>query len=51
VKYRIYFGKPIQFEGDSNEEDGAIEERVDIVKDALDSLLQRGLDERTGIFT
>ena len=51
VKYRIYFGKPIHFEGDSNEEDAAIQERVDVVKDALDSLLQRGLDERTGIFT
>jgi 1-acyl-sn-glycerol-3-phosphate acyltransferase len=51
VKYRIYFGQPLHFDGDSNEEDHAIHERVETVKDALDSLLQRGLDERTGIFT
>jgi 1-acyl-sn-glycerol-3-phosphate acyltransferase len=51
VKYRIYFGEPLRFDGDSNEEDQAIGQRVDIVKDALDDLLQRGLDERTGIFT
>jgi hypothetical protein len=41
----------LRFDGDSNEEDQAIGQRVDIVKDALDDLLQRGLDERTGIFT
>jgi len=51
VKYRIYFGEPLHFEGDSGEEDAAIQERVDVVRDALDDLLQRGLAERTGIFT
>ena len=51
VKYRMYFGKPLQFEGEGNESDAAIEERVEVVKETLDGLLQRGLRERTGIFT
>ena len=27
VKYRIYFGEPLTFEGDPDDEDGVIEER------------------------
>jgi len=51
VKYRIYFGKPLQFEGDSGEEDDAIQRRVDVVKKALSDLLAQGLRERPGIFS
>ena len=29
VKYRIYFGEPIRFDGDADEDDAAIEQRVD----------------------
>jgi 1-acyl-sn-glycerol-3-phosphate acyltransferase len=50
VKYRIYFGKPLCFEGDSTEEDDAIQQRVDVVKKALSDLLARGLRERSGVF-
>jgi len=51
VKYRIHFGEPLHFEGDGNEEDDAIQERVDVVKAALAGLLQKGVAERSGIFT
>lgn len=51
VKYRIYFGEPILFEGDPDDEDRAIRERVDVVTTAIRALLERGLSERTGIFT
>jgi 1-acyl-sn-glycerol-3-phosphate acyltransferase len=51
VKYRMYFGEPLRFDGEANEEDAAIQRHVDVVKDAVHDLLQRGLDERTGIFT
>jgi len=51
TKYRIHFGEPLYFEGDSNEEDDAIQERVDVVKGAMAELLARGRAERTGIFT
>jgi 1-acyl-sn-glycerol-3-phosphate acyltransferase len=50
VKYRIYFGEPILFDGDADEEDAAIEQRVDTVKAEITALLQRGLSERSGIF-
>ena len=50
MKYRIYFGKPLYFDGDSSEEDDAIQRRVDVVKKALSDLLARGLRERPGVF-
>jgi 1-acyl-sn-glycerol-3-phosphate acyltransferase len=50
VKYRIYFGDVLRFEGSPTEEDSAIQEKVDVVRDAIHGLLQRGRDERKGIF-
>jgi len=50
TKYRIYFGEPMHFEGDAGDEDAAIEEKVQAVKDSMAGLLARGLEERTGIF-
>jgi len=50
VKYRIYFGEPISFEGSADEEDAAIEERVDVVKREITAMLERGVAERSGIF-
>ena len=51
VKYRIYFGEPITFEGSPDDEDRVISERVEQVKLAIDDLIQRGLSERKGIFS
>jgi len=51
TKYRIYFGEPLRFEGDPDEEDSAIEDRVEQVKGSITDLLDRGLRERKGIFT
>ena len=50
VKNRIYFGEPLEFEGDSNDEDAAIEARVAEVRRAIEALLARGLRERRGVF-
>jgi len=50
TRYHILFGEPVQFTGDANDEDGAIEEKVDVVKAAVDELLRRGLEGRNGIF-
>jgi 1-acyl-sn-glycerol-3-phosphate acyltransferase len=50
VKYRIHFGEPLRFDGDSNEDDASVEQRVEVVRGAVDALLRRGLRERTGIF-
>lgn len=51
VKYRLYFGEPLLFEGDAHDDDRVIEARVEQVKQALSALLERGRRERTGIFT
>jgi 1-acyl-sn-glycerol-3-phosphate acyltransferase len=50
VKYRMYFGEPLHFEGDPSEDDRHIQERVDIVKAAIMAGFERGLSERGGIF-
>jgi len=51
VKYRIYFGEPQQFEGESSDEDAVIEAKVDEVKVRIGGLLARGRREREGIFS
>jgi 1-acyl-sn-glycerol-3-phosphate acyltransferase len=51
VKYRIYFGEPILFEGSPNDDDGVIQRLVDRVKDEIEVLLATGREERSGIFS
>jgi 1-acyl-sn-glycerol-3-phosphate acyltransferase len=50
VKYRIYFGEPISFDGNPDEDDAAIQERVDAVKREITAMLERGVAQRSGIF-
>lgn len=50
VKYRIYFGEPRIFEGNSDDEDRVIGAHVETVRNDIRSLLQRGLQERQGVF-
>ena len=51
VKFHIHFGNPVQFEGDPNEDDSAIQERVDVVKDEIRRLIADGLAARKSWFT
>ena len=50
VKYHIYFGEPLHFEGDPDEDDAHIQDRVDVVKAAIMAGFERGLAERHGVF-
>ena len=50
VKYRINFGTPMYFEGDSDEDETLIGRRVLQVKDAIADLVGEGLAARKGIF-
>lgn len=50
TKYRIYFGEPMFFEGDPDDDDAVIEEKVGRVKGTIQSMLNRGLKERKAIF-
>jgi len=50
VKFRIEFGEPIVFKGDSNDDDARISKHVDVVKDRIHELVQNGLEQRDGWF-
>ncbi|MEZ4223746.1 MAG: lysophospholipid acyltransferase family protein [Polyangiaceae bacterium] len=50
TKYRLYFGEPMSFDGDPDDDDGAIEEKVWLVRQTIQSMINRGLKERRGIF-
>lgn len=51
TKYRVYFGEPLRFEGDPDDDDAALEQKVWLVRQTIQSMINRGLKERTGIFT
>ena len=50
VRYRLHFGEPLHFEGDPDDADSIVQQKVDKVMGAVDSLLKKGLEERSGIF-
>jgi len=50
TKYRIYFGEPMHFEGDPDDDDAVIEEKVASVRGTIQSMVNRGLKERKSIF-
>jgi len=50
TKYRIHFGEPLRFRGDPDEDDAVIEEKVFVVRQTIQSMINRALKERRGIF-
>jgi 1-acyl-sn-glycerol-3-phosphate acyltransferase len=50
VKYRIYFGEPLMFDGDPDDEDEVLEEKVKRVRLEIQSMIRIGLKERRHIF-
>lgn len=50
TKYRIYFGEPLCFTGNADEEDAEIEKKVRHVKATIQAMLNEGLRERKHIF-
>jgi 1-acyl-sn-glycerol-3-phosphate acyltransferase len=50
VKYRIYFGEPIQVSGDPDDEDEVLEEKVRRVRNEIQSMIRFGLRERQHVF-
>jgi hypothetical protein len=41
----------LTFEGDPSEDDAQVEEKVDVVKAAIEAGFARGLEERGGVFS
>lgn len=50
VRYHIYFGEPMEFRGNHNDEDEVIGTKVEQVKQRIHEMLQDGLKRRTSIF-
>jgi 1-acyl-sn-glycerol-3-phosphate acyltransferase len=51
TRYHIHFGAPLRFTGSPDDDDAELERKVGEVQAAVQGLLDRGLAERTGIFT
>jgi 1-acyl-sn-glycerol-3-phosphate acyltransferase len=50
VRYHIEFGAPLHFEGHPEDEDDVIQEKVDVVKAAIQDGLDRGRAARKSVF-
>jgi 1-acyl-sn-glycerol-3-phosphate acyltransferase len=50
VKYRIYFGKPMRFRGDPDDEDAQVKRKVAKVRAQIQRMLDKGVAARPSIF-
>ena len=50
TRYRIHFGEPMTFEGDADDDDAVMEEKVWLVQKTVQSMINRGLRDRKHIF-
>jgi 1-acyl-sn-glycerol-3-phosphate acyltransferase len=50
VKFHLHFGAPLHFEGRADDEDSVIDAKVAVVMREVQSLIDKGLQERRSIF-
>ncbi len=50
TRYRITFGEPMRFDGDPDDDDAVIEEKVYVVKATVQAMVNRGLQARKSVF-
>lgn len=50
TKYRLHFGEPMYFSGDPDDDDALIGEKVHLVQQTIQSMVDSGLHQRTGVF-
>jgi 1-acyl-sn-glycerol-3-phosphate acyltransferase len=50
TRYRIYYGEPLTFDGDPDDDDSVIEEKVWLVKATVQAMVNRGVKERPHVF-
>jgi len=50
VKYRLYFGEPMTFTGDPDDDDEVLDDKVKTVKNRIQSMIHLGLREREHVF-
>ncbi len=50
TRYRIYFGPPMRFTGDANDEDEVIAQKVEKVRTTMQGMIDEGLKQRQHVF-
>lgn len=50
VKYRVYFGEPMTFTGDPDDDDEVLDDKVKQVRNTIQSMIHVGLREREHVF-
>jgi 1-acyl-sn-glycerol-3-phosphate acyltransferase len=50
VKYRLYFGEPMTFTGDPDDDDEVLDDKVKTVRNRIQSMIHLGLREREHVF-
>jgi 1-acyl-sn-glycerol-3-phosphate acyltransferase len=50
VKYRVYFGEPMTFTGDPDDDEDVLDEKAKTVKNRIQSMIHVGLREREHVF-
>jgi 1-acyl-sn-glycerol-3-phosphate acyltransferase len=50
VKYRLYFGEPMKFTGDPDDDDEVLDDKVKTVRNRIQSMIHLGLREREHVF-
>jgi len=50
VRYHLYFGEPMEFRGNANDEDEVIGKKVEQVKRRIHDMIQAGLKRRRSWF-
>jgi len=50
TRYHLHFGDPMAFTGSADDEDAVLEQKVAMVRDAVDALVQEGLRARKHVF-
>jgi 1-acyl-sn-glycerol-3-phosphate acyltransferase len=50
VRYHLYFGEPMEFRGNANDEDEVIGRKVEQVKQRINDMIQAGLQQRRSWF-
>jgi 1-acyl-sn-glycerol-3-phosphate acyltransferase len=50
VKYRLYFGEPLRFTGDPDDDDDVLDGQAGIVRTRIQAMIHQGLREREHVF-
>jgi 1-acyl-sn-glycerol-3-phosphate acyltransferase len=50
TRFHVTFGEPMRFEGPFDDEDEAVDAKVQVVKDRIQGMIDEGLAKRRGIF-